>query len=349
MQLKKIQDADVRGKKVLVRVDFNESVNEQGDVKSAYKIMIAKDTITHLIDNGAAYIALLSHFGRPESKDDRSCSLEQITDDVARVLGRDVRFVSDCIGQSVQNAMSAYANGQVLLLENVRYHDGEEKDDSNFAGELCANFDIYINEAFAVSHRAHASVHAITKCMPSFAGLWVQKEIENLAHIKMSPIQPAVAIIGGAKIETKLPMITEFSRTYDTVLVGGRSAVEVIENKMTLPKNVVLPSDFAYQYFDIGPHTIQNFTKYIRSARTIVWNGPMGKIEDDEYKKGTLALIEAMAQNTEAFSLIGGGESVQMVEESGFLDKISFVSTGGGAMLAYLGGESMPGIDVLIR
>ena len=347
MNIRKIQDADVRGKKVLVRVDFNESVDGSGDVMSSYKIAIAKDTIAYLIENGASYIGLLSHFGRPESREDRSCSLEQITDDVSRVLGRDVDFVPECIGQVVRDAMDKYAEGQVLLLENVRYHEEEERDDPRFAGELCAAFDLYINEAFAVSHRKHASLHAITKCMPSYAGLWMQKEIKNLMRIKEAVDHPAVAIIGGAKIETKVPMIMEFARTYDTVLVGGRTAVEAIEKKMDLPKNVVLPLDFAYQYFDIGPLTIDRFTQYIQNARTVVWNGPMGKIEESEYKKGTLALINAMAQNTEAFSLIGGGESVQVAEESGVLDKISFVSTGGGAMLAMLGGEDMPGVEAL--
>lgn len=349
MQIQKIQDVDVRGKKVLVRVDFNESLDHKSDVKSSYKIAIAKDTISYLVERGAACIGLLSHFGRPENSDDKSCSLIHIVDDVSRVIGRDVIFVSDCVGEKVREATSSLKNGEIVLLENVRYHHGEETNDAKFAGELCACFDIYVNEAFAVSHRAHASVHAVTRCMPSYAGLWMQKELVHLSRIKSEPAQPAVAIIGGAKIETKLPLITEFSRTYAKVLVGGRTAVEAIEKKMSLPDNVILPVDFAYQYYDIGPHTIARFEEQIRSARTIVWNGPMGKIEEEEYKKGTLALLAAMADNRDAFSLIGGGESVQVAEESGLMSKISFVSTGGGAMLAYLGGEEMPGVDVLMR
>lgn len=348
MQIKKIQDADVRGKKVLVRVDFNVSINEEDDAKSLYKIHSSRETIEYLIDHGASYIALLTHFGRPEkAKDKMQYTMEKLTDDVARVLDRPVAFVPDCVGSSVMSAMDGYAQGTVLLLENVRFYEEEKKDDASFAAQLCAPFDVYINDAFAVCHRKHASVHAITTCIPAYAGMRVQEELMYLHRVKQQPEHPAIAIIGGAKIDTKIPMITEFSQKYDAVLVGGRTAVEAIDRKMHFDDVVILPRDFAYKYFDIGPKTIERFVSLIAQAKTIVWNGPMGKIEDDAYKKGTFALIDAIAANENAFSLIGGGESVQLVEESGKKDRFSFVSTGGGAMLAYLGGESMPGIEVL--
>ncbi len=348
MNIKKVQDVDVHGKKVIVRVDFNISIDDDNHVKSTYKIAAAKHTIDLLVDGGASHIALLTHLGRPDGKIDKKYSLEKIVDDVSAVLGRDVEFVSDCIGDNVSDAVSGFAQGKIILLENVRFHDGEKKDKKTFAAQLCAPFDVYVNDAFAVCHRVHASVHAITTCIPSFAGLWIQKELDQLHQVKTQPVQPAVAIIGGAKIDTKIPMIEEFQKKYETVLVGGRIAVEARDQKMQFDDNVILPVDFEYKYYDIGPHTIEKYCAIIAKAKTIVWNGPVGMIEEKKYTKGTFSLIEAIAKNTDAFSLIGGGESVQMVEESGLMDKISFVSTGGGAMLAYLGSEDLPGINVLM-
>ena len=347
MQIKKIQDADVSGKKVIVRVDFNISIDDQKDVKSAYKLRAARETIEYLLRSGAACVALLTHFGRPEEKDDPVNSVRNIADDVERILERSVIYVEDCIGEKVVQAVESSDVGAVILLENVRFYPEEEEDNADFAHGLCAPFDIYVNEAFAVSHRKHASVHAITTCIDAYAGLWLQKEIVNLEKVKSDPVHPAVAIIGGAKIETKIPVISELAKKYDKVLVGGRTAVEAQEKKMQLGPNVIFPVDYAYKFYDIGPKTMERFCDEIAKAKTIVWNGPMGLIEEEEYRKGTLALIEKIVANTEAFSLIGGGESVEMVEESGLIDKISFVSTGGGATLVYLGGEEMPGIDVL--
>jgi phosphoglycerate kinase len=349
MNIKKIQDADVQGKKVIVRVDFNISIDETKDVKSPYKLRAAQETIEHLLHSGATHVALLTHFGRPDAKDDPDNSVQNIADDVERILGRKVVFVQDCIGEKVVDALVSTDPGTILLLENVRFYAEEEIDDASFASALCTPFDIYVNEAFAVSHRKHASVHAITRCLDAYAGLWLQKELDNLEKVKNDPDHPAVAIIGGAKIETKIPVINELAKKYDKVLVGGRTAVEAQEQNLILGDNVILPVDFTDQCYDIGPQTIERFCQEIATARTIVWNGPMGKIEDDEYKKGTLALIEKIISNTEAYSLIGGGESVQMAEESGLMEKFSFVSTGGGATLVYLGGEEMPGIDVLMK
>ncbi|MFA5986887.1 MAG: phosphoglycerate kinase [Parcubacteria group bacterium] len=349
MNIKKIQDADVQGKNVIVRVDFNISIDDTKDVKSSYKLRAAQETIEHLLRSGATHVALLTHFGRPDAKDDPDNSVQNIADDAERILGRKIVFVSDCIGEKVVDALTATDPGTILLLENVRFYAEEETDDASFASALCAPFDIYVNEAFAVSHRKHASVHAITRCLDAYAGLWLQKELDNLEKVKNDPQHPAVAIIGGAKIETKIPVINELAKKYDKVLVGGRTAVEAQEQKLVLGDNVIFPVDFMDQFYDIGPQTIERFCQEIATARTIVWNGPMGKIEDDEYKKGTLALIEQITANTEAYSLIGGGESVQMAEESGLIEKFSFVSTGGGATLVYLGGEEMPGIDVLMK
>lgn len=348
IKIKKIQGVDVYEKNVIVRVDFNILLNEEGDVKSTYKVNAAKDTVDYLIKGGAKHIALLTHFGRPDGQMNEKYSLKNMTDDVARIFQQEVTFVSDCVGESVINALDDPSQSKILLLENVRFYKEEKEDKETFAAKLCAPFDIYVNEAFGVSHRKHSSLHAITRCIPSYAGLWLQKELDNLRRVKYEPTHPAVAIIGGAKIDTKIPMIKEFSEKYDAVLVGGKTAVEAKEQKLKFDGNVVFPVDFEYKYYDIGPKTIERFCDAIKNAKTIVWNGPMGLIEEEKYKNGTLSLIKEIANNAEAFSLIGGGESAQMVDESGFLDKISFVSTGGGAMLAYLGGEEMPGIDVLL-
>ncbi|MEN8252525.1 MAG: phosphoglycerate kinase, partial [Patescibacteria group bacterium] len=295
--IKKIQNVDVKGKNVVVRVDFNVSRTENDHVKSTYKIAAAKDTIDFLVEGGASHVALLTHFGRPEGKKNDDYSLRHISHDVSQVLGREVEFVPDCIGEQVAEAMKGFGDGKVVLLENVRFYEEEKKDACSFAAKLCAPFDVYVNDAFAVCHRTHASVHAITKCTPAFAGFWVQKELENLSRIKHEPIHPAVAIIGGAKIETKIPMIEEFSEKYDTVLVGGKTAVEAKEQNMKFGDNVILPVDFEYKYYDIGPKTIERFCQMIATAKTIVWNGPMGVIEEEQYKKGTMAFIEAIAQN----------------------------------------------------
>ena len=348
IKIKKIQDVNVYGKNVIVRVDFNVLLNDEGDVKSTYKINAARDTINYLIEGGANHIGLLTHFGRPDGQVNEKYSIKNMTDDVARIFQQEVTFVPECVGEKVVDALGDDTLSKILLLENVRFHKGEKENTKTFAAQLCAPFDIYVNEAFGVSHRRHASVHAITRCLPSYAGLWLQKELDNLKHIKYEPTHPAAAIIGGSKIDTKIPMIEEFSQKYDTVLVGGKTAVQAKERGMKFGDNVIFPIDFEYNYYDIGLGTIERFCDVIKKAKTIVWNGPMGLIEEEKYKKGTLAFIEEIANNGEAFSLIGGGESAQMVDESGLLDKISFVSTGGGAMLAYLGGEEMPAIEALL-
>jgi len=348
IKIKKIQDINVYGKKVIVRVDFNVLLDDNDDVKSTYKIAAAKDTIDYLVEGGASCVALLTHYGRPGGQVDKRYSLKNMSDDIERIFQREIVFVSECVGEEVIDTVNNSIQGEILLLENIRFHKEEKEDKETFAAKLCAPFDIYVNEAFGVSHRKHSSLHAITRCIPSYAGLWLQKELDNLKRVKYEPTHPAVAIIGGSKIDTKIPMIKEFSEKYDAVLVGGKTAVEAKEQKLKFDDDVVFPVDFEYKYYDIGPKTIERFCEAIKNAKTIVWNGPMGLIEEEKYKNGTLSLIKEIANNTEAFSLIGGGESAQMVDESGFLDKISFVSTGGGAMLAYLGGEEMPGIDVLL-
>ncbi len=348
MNIKKIQNADVKDKNVLLRIDFNVSLDENGDVIEAHKIRAAKDSLDWLIENGVRKVALLTHFGRPDGEVKSEFSVEQIVDDVEKILERKVFFVNDCIGDKVKNEIENGEN-QIILLENVRFHAGEKKGDVEFAKKLAEPFDIYVNDSFGVDHRGHASLYAIAKIIPSFGGIWLQKEIENLEKIKNLQDRPAVAIIGGAKIATKLPLIEMFEKSYDYVLVGGRVAVEAVEQGIEFSEKVILPVDFTGGTLDIGPKTIELFREKIEQAKTIVWNGPMGKFEEKPYDTGTRELVKFVAGNRDAFSLIGGGESVQALAESGYWDDISFVSTGGGAMLSFLIGERMLGIEKLVK
>jgi len=342
--MKKIQDANVTGKKVLVRVDFNVAI-ENGEAKENFKIKACKETVKYLLENNAK-VALVSHLGRPEGKANLEFSLEQLRDEAEQLLGVKIKFISDCVGEKVSEGIDNLSDGEVLLLENARFYAGEEKNDENFAKQLAENFDIFINDAFSVCHRDQASVTGVAKILPSYAGFWLQKEIENLNKIKNNPEHPAVAIIGGAKIETKIPLIAQFEKNYDYILVGGIIANEAMDQKLQFLEKVILPLDLATGRFDIGPKTIEKFSEIIKTAKTIVWNGPMGKFEEKPYDAGTQGILNAVIAGG-AYSLMGGGESVEILEEQNAMDKISFVSTGGGAMLEYLSGNPMPGIEVL--
>jgi phosphoglycerate kinase len=261
-------------------------------------------------------------------------------------LGIKTIFVDDCVGEKVSAGLDNLALGEVLLLENVRFYPEEEKNDGDFSQKLANGFDIFVNDAFAVSHRDQASVTGITKFLPSYAGFWLQKEIENLDKVKNNPEHPAVAIIGGAKIETKLPVISKLVENYDHVLVGGKIANEVLDQNIKFSDKVMLPIDFGGDRLDIGPETIEKYKKIIAGAKTIVWNGPMGKFEEKPYDIGTNEVLKAVIESG-AYVLMGGGESVEILEEQQAMDKISFVSTGGGAMLEYLSGKKLPGLEVI--
>ncbi len=345
MEIKKIQNADVKNKKVLLRVDFNVAI-ENGRAKETFKIAAAKETLEHLLDQNAK-VALISHLGRPDGKPNPEFSLEQLIQDAENILGKKIKFISNCVGEKVAVGLGELNDGGVLLLENVRFYEGEEKNDENFAKSLAENFDVYVNDAFSVSHRDQASVTGVTKFLSSCAGFRLQREIAEMDKIKNNPEHPAVAIIGGAKIETKLPVIKFFEKGYEHVLVGGKIANEAIDQKIEFQsEKVILPSDFLGDRFDIGSETIQKFKDIILRAKTIVWNGPVGKFEEAPYDTGTKEILQAIITSG-AYSVLGGGESVEILEENNAMDKISFVSTGGGAMLEYLSGNPMPGIEVL--
>jgi 3-phosphoglycerate kinase len=345
MKLRQIQDADLVNKKVLLRVDFNVAVKD-GVVMEKFKIAAAKESVAHILAQSGAKLALVSHLGRPDGQVNPEFSLAQLQQTAEEVLGVKLVFVADCVGAQVMMALENLKEGEVLLLENVRFHAGEEKNDAEFAKSLAENFDVFVNDAFSVCHRDQASVTGVAKILPSFAGLWLQEEVEAMEKVKTAPLAPAVAIIGGAKIETKLPLIGSFEKTYAHILVGGKIANEAMDDKMEFSEKVILPIDLAEGRFDIGPKTIEKFKEVIATAQTIVWNGPMGKFEEKPYDTGTKEILAAVVASS-AFVLMGGGESVEILEENDAMEKIGFVSTGGGAMLEYLSGNSMPGIEAL--
>lgn len=350
MNLKKIQEVDFSGKKVLMRVDFNVTVTD-GDIEEKFKVEATRKSVEYIRGVQGARLALVSHLGRPDpqlppKKRDASLSLEQLVDDIQFILGVRPKFVSSCVGREVQKALRAARQGDVLLLENARFEVGEMEGAATFAKNLATPFDVFINNAFSVCHRDQASVTTIAGVLPSAAGFHLQQELKELTEVRENPSHPAVALIGGAKIQTKLPLIRRFEEIYDTVLVGGKIANEAQAARMKFSKKVILPTDFRGGHLDIGPKTVEYFKRYIEDAKTIVWNGPMGKFEEKEFAKGTEDIARAIASSS-AYSLVGGGESTQALAQLGLLNDISFVSTGGGAMLAFLSGENMPGLEAL--
>lgn len=339
-----MQDAALAGQKVLLRVDFNVEV-ENGHIREEFKVRAPKETVEHIL-NQKGKLALITHLGRPEGKGDEKYSLRPIVGDVEKVLGVKIKFVPDCVGAEMRTALEELNEGEVLLLENVRFHKEEEENDPEFAQKLAENFEVFVNDAFSVCHRDQASVTGVTKFLESYAGFRLQKEIEEMEKIRNNTAHPAVAIIGGAKIETKLPLITVLEKNYDHILVGSKIAMEAEEKNIKFSDKVVLPMDYAGDGLDIGEETIQKFRAIILGARAVIWNGPLGKFEEKPYDRGTLETLRAIVESG-AFSAVGGGESVEVLEEQGMLEKISFVSTGGGAMLEYLSGNKMPGIEAV--
>ena len=344
MEIKRIQEAKLEGKKILVRVDFNVAI-ENGKIKEKFKINVAKETIDYLLKKNCK-IALISHLGRPDGKPNLEFSLGQIQDVVSKSLGLKIKFVDDCIGDKVKMALEKLSVEEILLLENVRFYMGDEENSLEFSQKLADSFDIFINDAFSASHRDHASVTGVAKILPSFAGFQLQKEILEMEKIRNDFVRPAVAIIGGAKIETKLPVIKFFEKNYDYVLVGGKIANEALDQKIDFSERIILPVDFIDDRLDIGPETVKKFQKIISEAKTIVWNGPLGKFEEEKYSHGTEDIFQALLES-EAYKVTGGGETLEILEKNQAFDRFDFVSTGGGAMLEYLSGGKMPGIKIL--
>ncbi len=345
MNLADIRKADLEGKRILIRVDFNVEF-ENGKPKELHKIMAINGTLEHVLSNNEVKVALLSHMGRPKARSSEF-SFGNFYKEIGNILNKDLVFVPDCIGEQVEAGLRSLKGRQALMLENVRFYKEDEDGDAGFAKKLAENFDIYINEAFGASHRSHSSLVNITEYLPSFAGLNLLKEVRELTSVRDGFERPAVALIGGAKIETKIPLIEFFSEKYDKVLVGGKLGLEAKKQGLKFKDNVSVPVDYLSDGLDIGPETVKKFRVSIKEAKTIVWNGPMGKFEDPEFRPGTVGVLREIVVNKKAKKIAGGGETIQFLEENDLLDQFDFISTGGGAMLEFLVKGTLPALEVL--
>jgi len=354
-----LTEKELYGKKVLLRVDFNVPVLNR-EISEYYRIEAIQETIDYLL-NRNAIVAILSHITAIKS-------FEPIFVKIREIIGKDLKFLSDCIGDAVKESLSKAISGDIFLLENVRRYDGEENNDEKFAEKLAVNFDIYVNDAFAVCHREHASVSAVTKFLPSYAGFLFVKEIENLNKIIKSPKEGKTLILGGAKINTKFPVIKNFLDKAENILIGGAvanvflkaSGVDIKKSltddnfsedakNLLKEENLIIPNDYKVSndmILDIGEKTADKFVETINKSKIVIWNGPLGKTEIPEFSHSSEKIAKAVT-NFGVFSVVGGGDTIAFLEKNGLLDKFSYISTGGGAMLEFLAGKTLPGLLAL--
>ncbi|OGN92872.1 MAG: phosphoglycerate kinase [Chloroflexi bacterium RBG_13_48_10] len=385
---KTITDVDVKGKRVLVRVDYNVPIKDDKVVDDT-RIVAAMPTLNYLLDHGAAVI-LFSHLGRPKGGPDPKFSLRPVAAHLSGLLGKPVAFVEDCVGPIADAAAKSLKPGEILVLENTRFHPEEEKNEPELAKKMASLADIYVNDAFGSAHRAHASTEGVTHYLPAVAGFLMEKEIQYLGQAIANPKRPFIAILGGAKISDKIGVIRNLLTKADQVLIGGgmantffkaqgypigdslcedealETASQLLQSGTThlrLPVDVVIGDRFdadaekkvmpmgpvpdGWRILDIGPATVENFGKALTKAGTIVWNGPMGVFEFPRFAEGTVGVAKVVAAS-KAISIIGGGETVAAVNQAGLADKITHVSTGGGASLEMLEGLDLPGLVALL-
>jgi phosphoglycerate kinase len=384
---KLVSDIDVKGKKVLVRVDFNVPIKD-GQVEDDTRIQAALPTIRYLLDHGAA-VLLCSHLGRPKDGPDPKYTMRPTAVHLSKLLGKPVAFSEECVGPIAEAAAKALKPGEVLVLENTRFYPGETKNNPELAKQLAALADVYVNDAFGSAHRAHASTEGVAHLLPAVAGFLMEKEIKYLGQAVADPKRPFVAILGGAKISDKIGVIRNLLKKADLVLIGGGmantffkaqgyrvgdslvddealdTARELLKEGSThlrLPVDVVIADRFedtaehkviemsnipdGWRILDIGPETVAAFAKALHGAGTVVWNGPMGVFEFPNFSQGTFGVAKAVAESG-AVSIVGGGDSVSAINQSGLSDKITHISTGGGASLEMLEGLVLPGVAAL--
>jgi phosphoglycerate kinase len=344
--MKVLKDFIVNNKRVLVRCDFNVPFDKNGEISDDFRIKQSLPTIKYLLERKAK-IVLMSHLGEPAGKVVSALKLDKVGIRLAQYLSYPVKKADDCVGPSIESEVSTMEDGSILLLENLRFHKEETDPDPEFAKQLSYLGDIYVNDAFGVCHRDNASVTLLPKILDHCAGLLLEKEIEILDKITKNPEKPMVALIGGTKVETKAKFINNISGVADFVIISGLIAKEVAEKKIQFkhPEKIISPVG-ELGALDISKESIKLFCDKISQAKTILWNGPFGKFEERKYEKGTLALAEAII-DSKAFSVVGGGETVEFLNKQAILHKFSHVSTGGGAMLSYLSGEELPGLKAL--
>ena len=345
--MKTLKDFSVTGKRVLVRCDFNVPTDKDNNIIDDFRIKEALPTIKYLIESRAKII-LMSHLD-PESTGvaDKKYTLDKVAECLAGYLNFSIEKEDDCVGPDAENESNKLKAGRVLLLENLRFYKEETENNLEFAKKLSFLGDIYVNDAFSVCHRKNASVTGVPGYLPKCAGLLLEKEIQALDKVIQNSEKPMVAIIGGKKVETKAKFIDNISEVADFVIVSGLIAKEVLEKniKFKYPEKIITPTG-QLDSLDINEESVKLFEEKIATAKTILWNGPFGKFEEDKYAKGTLAIAKVIIKS-KAFSVVGGGETVEFIEKHGMIDKFSHVSTGGGAMLAYSSGEELPGLKAL--
>jgi len=379
--VKKLKDFDFKGKRVLVRCDFNVPLSPEGEILDDFRIRASFPTIKYLVENRAKII-LISHL---ETKG-KLMSLKPIAFRLGELLKKEVKFLPDCVGKKIEIETKKMESADIVLLENLRFYKEEEENNTNFAKEISKMGDFFINEAFSCSHRAHASIVGIPKYLPKAAGLLLEKEIKVLSQILENPLRPFTAIIGGIKIETKIKTILNILEKADHLLFGSKIGEVILAQKMILsgrefpeekliekidltnPK-IHLPLDGKIalknleenylrtggigtlkkeeEIFDIGPETTRLFKEIIKEAKTILWSGPLGMFEDKRFEMGTKEITQAIVKNYSAFKVAGGGETILAINKFGLADKFDFISTGGGAMLEFLAGEKLPGLSAL--
>ncbi len=394
--MKTIEDFNFKNKKALIRVDFNVPLNNNFEVTDATRIEAAKPTIKKILEDGGS-VVLMSHLGRPKGVE-AAYSLKHIVEKVTEVLGIQVKFIADCVGEKVTEAVNNLQNGEILLLENLRFYKEETAGDEGFSKQLANNGDIYVNDAFGTAHRAHASTTIVAKYFSEHKcfGSLLAKEIESIDKVLNNSEKPVLAILGGAKVSSKITVIENILDKVDHLIIGGgmtftfvkaqggsvgdsiceddkmELALEILEKaaaknvQIHLPVDVLAADDFSndantqvvdvtqipdgWQGLDAGPKSQHIFDEVVNSCKTILWNGPLGVFELETFSKGTIALGNSIDRVTKngAFSLVGGGDSVAAVKQFGFADKVSYVSTGGGAMLETLEGKNLPGIDAIL-
>lgn len=391
---KTVRDAELKGKKVLLRCDFNVPQNKQtGEITSDKRIVAAIPTIKYLLDAGAAVIAC-SHLGKPKGEWKESLTLAPVAARLSELLGMDVIFAKDIIGEDAKAKAAALRPGQIMLLENLRFDIREEKNGADFAKELASMAEVFVSDAFGTVHRAHASTAGVAEYLPAYAGLLVEKELSVMGKALDDPKRPFVAILGGAKVSDKIGVITNLIDKADTIIVGGgmaytflkaqgydvgtslleadkvEDAKAMMEKALNKGVMFLLPVDTAvndkfentdefltvdvknipdgYMGLDIGPQTVALFTSALKGAGTVVWNGPMGVFELPSFAKGTEAVAKAMAESG-AITIVGGGDSAAAVEKLGYADKMTHISTGGGASLEFLEGKELPGVACLLN
>lgn len=391
MNKKTVKDIDVKGKKVLVRCDFNVPQDENGNITDTRRIVSSLPTIKYLIENGAKVI-LCSHLGRPKGEVKKEFSLAPVAKELSKELGIEVKLSDDIIGENAKSIAQSLKEGEVMLLENVRFDAREEKNDPEMAKQLASLAEIYVNDAFGTSHRAHASTAGVADYLPAVSGFLIEKELDFMGDALENPTRPFVAILGGKKVSDKIGVINALLEKVDTLMIGGAMAytffkaqgygvgnsiceldkldlaLELMEKakqkgvKMMLPVDTKLGKEFdkdtesktvkaseipdGWEGFDIGEETIKIYKEELKNAKTIVWNGPLGLFEFDQFAIGTNEIAKTLAE-VDAVTIIGGGDSAAAIEKAGLADKMTHISTGGGASLEFLEGKKLPGIECL--